>query len=404
MPLTPKESSSTTRPADVSPNASTQGYFRDDCATLVTYEWLNELVADKVNALNDLSVAVVPNDDNATKKMHTALRTGQFDYDVGNLTVNGVSAVDASLFTTGTLDNARLNETITSDTTGNAATATNASNLGGELPSYYTNADNLNAGKIPAARLTGQDYIVNSFTASGGKIGLSGDGTQDYLQFTDSDNYLRGYENGVPGRINTHFRTGDFENLDASNQITVAGVSVRNAAVLTSGKLNNARLESTITSNTTGNAATATQASNADTVDGYHASAFALVSDLSWSPNFITGDGQSITTNGDITSSAHRIGNIVFCRWEGRLNPAPNNTTAASFNLPASAASIQNCGLCWALYTSDPDGSIEDLNADDWGTLVVRGSRAYFKNNNYDVLGSQLMDNGYHVLTFSYMV
>lgn len=347
MPLTPRENSAATRPADVSPNASTQGYFRDDCATLVTYEWLNEIVADKINALNFLSIPITPNDDNATKKMFEKMLTGGLDYEVNSITVDGrvpflkgadiPDAADLNSYIEDGYYHQNANvrasngenypiseagmlivhshgnmvyqtyynyrqqgyyirskytdssntdtwypwaEIWTSETDG-AGSGLDADLLDGLEGSHYTNADNLNAGKVPVDRLAGQDYIVNSLTASGGKIGLSGDGSQDYLQFTDSDNYLRGYENNNTGAINVQFGTGDYTNLNASSSMTVEGVSVRNAAVLTSGKLNNARLESTITSNTTGNAATATQAENSDTLDGYHGSHYLNASNLS---------------------------------------------------------------------------------------------------------------------------
>lgn len=490
MPLTPKESSSTTRPADVSPNASVQGYFRDDCATLVTYEWLNEGIADKVNALNFLSIPITPNDDNATKKMFEKMLTGGLDYEVNSITVDGrvpflkgadiPDAADLNNYTEdgyyhqntnvqavsgqnypideagmlivhsdglmvyqtyynyrqkGYYIRSRFNDSQGGDTwypwaeiwtseTDGSGSGLDADLLDGNQGSHYTNADNLNAGKIPASRMTGQDYTVNSLTASGGKIGLSGDGSQDYLQFTDNDNYLRGYENGVAGRVNVQFGTGDYTNLNASDQMTVAGVSVRDAAVLTSGKINNARLESTINSNTTGNAATATQAENADKLDGYHASAFA---DAPVRANF-TPD-LSILLNSANSAADFPITTLDYCYYTkqeffcrvnflAKMGSVSDNNGEAFLNLPFTARDVQALPACWfevsaASYPSASDVkdyvSVNSFGAGSpvgyWGNGLVRGGRFYFKTDAFDTFGAgNISNNRWLFLTFQYEV
>lgn len=78
------------------------------------------------------------------------LNTGIFNTSV---TVSGVSVRDAAILNTGTISDARLPSSISSDITGNAATATNSTNLDGQNSAYYRNASNLNAGTIPDARL-----------------------------------------------------------------------------------------------------------------------------------------------------------------------------------------------------------------------------------------------------------
>lgn len=66
---------------------------------------------------------------------------------------HGAYYQNASNLNAGTISDSRLPSTITSNITGNAATATNSTQLNGQAASFYTNASNLNSGTINADRL-----------------------------------------------------------------------------------------------------------------------------------------------------------------------------------------------------------------------------------------------------------
>ncbi|MEM6602520.1 MAG: hypothetical protein AAF621_00565 [Pseudomonadota bacterium] len=122
---------------------------------------------------------------------------------------------------------------------------------------------------------------------------------------------------------------------------------------------------------------------------------------FSWNPVIRNGNGSTISAS-DASFSAIAIGDIVHCRYEANMAGGGTGDAAPYINLPTAAAGIQNLGLCWASYSSDPDGNIEDLNAVDWGTMVARGGNAYFKNSGYDLTSGAAIDVNYLVLTFQY--
>ena len=173
---------------------------------------------------------------------------------------------NASNINSGTIADTYLPATITKDTSGThsgnvtgtvngvavanfwhsgndgAGSGLDADLLDGQHGSYYTDASNLSSGTLPAARVSGGTYTVTKITSSGGEIGLSGDGTQDYIKFVDATDTLTGYENGVAGAMDIHF--GDATLASA----TIAGVNVRDAAILNTGTLPDARLSATVDS------------------------------------------------------------------------------------------------------------------------------------------------------------
>jgi hypothetical protein len=72
--------------------------------------------------------------------------------------------------------------------------------------------------KTNATAETLNDAIAGVSTPT--NIALSGDGTQDYLEFNESDNYLTGYENQNAGDVNIRFGDAILKNVTASDLLT----------------------------------------------------------------------------------------------------------------------------------------------------------------------------------------
>ncbi len=130
----------------------------------------------------------------------------------------GLTNLNASTITSGTLANARTTGTnlgtpgtlvlrdgagnfsagtITAALNGNAATAGNATQLGGQPASFYTNATNLNAGTLPDARLSGNVPRLNA------------------------NNSFSGTASSFAGRVGVNTPAGALE-LDVNGRINVA--------------------------------------------------------------------------------------------------------------------------------------------------------------------------------------
>ena len=436
--------------------------------TIVSYSFFNEMIAQQENLLNYMNIPVVGNDEFSLQKVAEKLLTGGMDYEVNSILVagrdpflkgailNNTSDLDdyfvPGYYHNNADDNASLDRNFPekkagilhvysdvllmqdyrtfggnniyrrikntsgvwsawskfmSNTNGGSGSGFDCDLLDGNHGAHYTNADNLDTGKIPADRMTGQNYSFNSIVLSGNRIGF-GAGTDDYLLFSDVDNYLRGYENNVAGRINIQFGVGDFSSVNAASNITVAGVSVQNAAILTSGTINDARLPASISSDITGNAATATQADNADKLDGLHASAFALSNELAWTPILRNANNSTIPME-IIEKVAYENGELCTVILSATVGQPPVNTFSPRLVLPVAAKFIQHVGACWALYKNftTPYGigpSISDQsNATDYGNFILEGNIAYFRNANHDIVSTELIDGGVLSLTITYL-
>ena len=102
-----------------------------------------------------------------------------------NVTVNTTNIV---------IGNSTVNSSINS--TAFSGTANNATNLGGQAASYYTNATNLATGTVPTARLASGTANSSTFlrgdqtwaTPAGGGSGSPGGSTSD-IQFNDAGNF-----------------------------------------------------------------------------------------------------------------------------------------------------------------------------------------------------------------------
>lgn len=175
---------------------------------------------------------------------------------------HGSYYLNASNINAGTIADTYLPATISSDITGNAATATlattadsadNADKLDGQHGSFYRNASNINAGTIADTYLPAtisSDITGNAATATSANYATNA----GYASYADS--------------------AGDASTLGGQN-----GSFYRNASNINAGTIADTYLPATISSDITGNAATATfadSADNADTLDGQHGSYYRI--------------------------------------------------------------------------------------------------------------------------------
>lgn len=185
----------------------------------------------------------------------------------------GLTALNASNITTGTISDARLPNTISSSITGTAANANLLDNINSTqfLRSDVddTHNGNLNvSGILRTSRIDtdNQTEIVinvgesaNYFTGQGSEILYVN--AESGLQINSSpDNWTSGWA----GRRTTSI-TPNGITTDGIYTGNGSGLTTLNASNISSGTINDARLPGTITSNITGNAATATNATNANT-------------------------------------------------------------------------------------------------------------------------------------------
>jgi len=119
----------------------------------------------------------------------------------------------------------------TVNTTNFSGTANNANNLGGQLPSYYTNATNITTGTLPDARLSSAVVNTSGNFTLGGNVVLQG-----------TNNYFNsGFFVGANVTINTTMV--DVGNATIYTEITAGQVSLSGATINAtnySGTANNA--------------------------------------------------------------------------------------------------------------------------------------------------------------------
>jgi hypothetical protein len=119
----------------------------------------------------------------------------------------------------------------TVNTTNFSGTANNANNLGGQLPSYYTNATNITTGTLPDARLSSAVVNTSGNFTIGGNVVLQG-----------TNNYFNtGFFVGANVTINTTMV--DVGNATIYTEITAGQVSLSGATINAtnySGTANNA--------------------------------------------------------------------------------------------------------------------------------------------------------------------
>ena len=119
----------------------------------------------------------------------------------------------------------------TVNTTNFSGTANNANNLGGQLPSFYTNATNLTTGTLPNARLAAQVVNTSGNFTMGGNLALQG--TNNF--------FTAGFFVGANVVVNTS--SVDVGNATIFTEITAGQVSLSGATINAtnySGTANNA--------------------------------------------------------------------------------------------------------------------------------------------------------------------
>jgi hypothetical protein len=75
----------TTKPANAGTPPAVQQFFTSNCSTPVTYVFLNEFISNFNNGLNYLGLPILPNDDFALKKMIEAIIGGENNFRTGNI-------------------------------------------------------------------------------------------------------------------------------------------------------------------------------------------------------------------------------------------------------------------------------------------------------------------------------
>lgn len=119
----------------------------------------------------------------------------------------------------------------TVNTTNYSGTANNANNLGGQLPSFYTNATNITTGTLPNARLSAQVVNTSGNFTLGGNVVLQGTNNQFTAGYTVGANVVVNTTTVAVGNATVYTNT-------TAGQISLSGATIN--ATNYSGTANNA--------------------------------------------------------------------------------------------------------------------------------------------------------------------
>lgn len=229
---------------------------------------------------------------------------------------------------------------------------------------------------------------------------------------------------------------GSGTGLDADLLDGQQGTYYRNASNINAGTINDAHLPATISSNITGNAATATNATNATNattatnstqLNGQSASFYTNASNLS---SGLIPDARLQTTGtytpviSNITSgSVVPFDSIARAEWIKQgdkclvnclfdMGTSPENDEGR-MTLPFNANNLQLVGLCWAIWNnasyptaSDIDDAITTdsiaFNTTVRGAGLVRDGFFYFKGTGYETFGTPALNAQWLYITFEY--
>jgi len=149
-----------------------------------------------------------------------------------------LGADNASNLTQGTVDANRLTGTYNISISGNAATSDNADNadnaaqLGGQSPSYYRNASNLNDGTVPAERLPLNNTVTSTSTtqaATANTVKTAYDKGVEGLDRASTqvgDGAVSGvYYNSLEKEADSSFSQGKFKICRIGDTVTITVVS-----------------------------------------------------------------------------------------------------------------------------------------------------------------------------------
>ena len=163
-------------------------------ATKVEVQALSATLATSINNSNTAIATLSATMATSISNSNTAIALVSSTLETRIATVSSTMATSVNNLKTGITGGTIVAATATNATNAvNATSATNATNFAGNNSAYYTNAGNLNAGTLLAARLSG-DYSINNTGT------LDGYNASDFLRVTaeslSNDGYIE-FSNGL---------------------------------------------------------------------------------------------------------------------------------------------------------------------------------------------------------------
>jgi microcystin-dependent protein len=242
---------------------------------------------------------------------------------------------NAANMNAGILPAARLSGTYSINIGGNAATAADADKLGGQEGSYYRNAANMNAGTLPYQRLP----AATETTEGGVKLATSAEvrnGTGDDVVRAGDMGWFLNADHMEAGTLPRARLSGGYD-IDisgtASNASQLGGQApafYRDAANMNAGTLPSARLSGTYGINISGNAATAADADNLGGQAGsYYRNAGNMNAGTLPAARLSGTYGINVSGNADTASDADNLGGRGSDRY---VHANANEGHVADFN------------------------------------------------------------------------
>lgn len=252
----------------------------------------------------------------------------------------------------------------TVNTTNFSGTANNANNLGGQLPSFYTNATNITTGTLPNARLAAQVVNTSGNFTIGGNLALQG--------------------------TNNFFTSGLF--VGANITVNTTTVAVGNATVFTNTtagqiSLSGATINSTIYTGT---------ANNANNLGGAAASAYVNTTgdytvggNINFTAANVNFTNVNVGANVDVNTTSFFVGNTTVNTniTAGQVFISGATINATNYSGTANNATNLN-GQLASFYTNAtnittgtlPDARLSSAVVNTSGTFTITGARTFQAN------------------------
>lgn len=252
----------------------------------------------------------------------------------------------------------------TVNTTNFSGTANNANNLGGQLPSFYTNATNQTTGTLPNARLAAQVVNTSGNFTIGGNLALQG--TNNF--------FTAGFSVGANVVVNTS--SVDVGNATIFTEITAGQVSLSGATI-----------------NATNYSGTA---NNANNLGGAAASAY-----VNTTGNFTVGGNINFTAANVIFANVHVGANVDLTSTSLFVGNATVNSVVTAGQISISGVTINSTsyggtannatnlgGQAAAFYTNAtnittgtlPDARLSSAVVNTSGAFTITGARTFQAN------------------------